>query len=122
MNQKYSSTAIIHPQLMSTSSIAHLYRSSFNLELKQFSRVNIFSSSSVAKDHAVCALSAAIADVRAWLILYNFKFNDSSTEFIVIDTCQLLSKVDISSVKAGSSDIAPSTSVRNLGAWFDVKF
>ena len=86
------------------------------------SRVNIFCLSSVAKNHAVRALSAAIADVRAWLILYNLKFNDSNTEFIVIGTRQLLSKVDISSVKVGSSDIAPSTSVRNLGAWFDIKF
>ena len=35
----------------------------------------------MAKDHVVCALSAAIAVARAQLILYNLKFNDSNTEF-----------------------------------------
>ena len=79
------------------------------LELKRLSRVNVFSLSSVPKDLAVCALSAAIADGRALLISYKVKFNDYKTEFI-IGTRQQLSKVDISSVKLGSSDIFPLTS------------
>ncbi|XP_068675423.1 uncharacterized protein [Montipora foliosa] len=45
--------------------------------------------------------------------------NDIKTEFIVIGTRQLVSKVDIASLKIGSAGITPLSSVRNLDAWFD---
>ena len=67
------------------------------------------------------ALCAAIAEVRAWPISHKLKFNDTKTEFIIIGTRQQLAKVEISSVKVGTADIAPLTSIRNLGAWFDDK-
>ena len=58
--------------------------------------------SSVAKDHhavqqSLC-LSAAIANVLAWLISLKLQFNSSETEFIVIGTRQQRFKVDISSL------------------------
>ena len=45
---------------------------------------------------------------------------DSKTEFIIIGTRQQLAKVNIDSITVGSSEILPVSSVRNLGAWFDV--
>ena len=78
-------------------------------------------SSSEEMDHALSALCAAIAEVRAWLISHKLKFNDTKTEFIIIGTRQQLAKVEIPSVKVGTADIAPLTSIRNLGAWFDDK-
>ena len=70
---------------------------------------------------ALSALCAAIAEVCAWLISHELKFNDTKTEFIIIGTRQQLAKVEIPSVKVGTADIAPLTSIRNLGAWFDNK-
>lgn len=64
-------------------------------------------------------LSAAVADVRAWLTFHKLKFNDNKTEFIIIGTRQQLAKVDIPSLRLGSADITPLTSIRNLGMWFD---
>ena len=46
--------------------------------------------------------------------------NESKTEFIIIGTRQQLAKVNIDSITVGSSEILPVSSVRNLGAWFDV--
>ena len=77
--------------------------------------------SSEEMDRALSALCAAIAEVRAWLISHKLKFNDTKTEFIIIGTRQQLAKVEIPSVKVGTADIAPLTSIRNLGAWFDDK-
>ena len=78
-------------------------------------------SSSEEMDRALSALCAAITEVRAWLISHKLKFNDTKTEFIIIGTRQQLAKVEVSSVKVGTADIAPLTSIRNLGAWFDDK-
>ncbi|XP_020904621.2 uncharacterized protein LOC110242917, partial [Exaiptasia diaphana] len=76
-------------------------------------------SSSDDIDRALSALSAAVADVRAWLTFHKLKFNDNKTEFIIIGTRQQLAKVDIPSLRLGSADITPLTSIRNLGMWFD---
>ena len=45
--------------------------------------------------------------------------NDSKTEFMIIGTRKQLTKVNIDGLTAGESSIAPVTSVRNLGSWFD---
>ena len=47
------------------------------------------------------------------------KLNDSKTEFIVIGSKQQLEKVNISHIRVGSSNIKPSSEIRNLGAMFD---
>ena len=65
------------------------------------------------------ALEAVIYEVRSLLISLKLKFNDIITEVIVIGTRQQVSKVDIASLKIGSADMTPLSSVRNLGAWFD---
>ena len=52
-------------------------------------------------------------------LLHLSLINDIKTEFIVIGTRQLVSKVDNASLKIGSAGITPLSSVRNLDAWFD---
>ena len=41
------------------------------------------------------------------------------TEFIPNETQQQLVKVNVSHLTVGEADIAPSSTVRNLGSWFD---
>ena len=60
-----------------------------------------------------------MADVRAWLVSHGLMFNDSKTEFLIIDSSQQLSKVTMASIKVGDCDIQPLKHVRNLGTWFD---
>ena len=81
----------------------------------------LYLSSSEKMDRALSALCAAIAEVRTWLISHRLKFNDTKTEFIIIGTRQQQAKMEIPSVKVGTADIAPLTTIRNLGAWFDDK-
>ena len=45
--------------------------------------------------------------------------NDEKTEVLIIGSRQQLEKVNIHSVDVGASLIKSSSSVRNLGAWFD---
>ena len=47
--------------------------------------------------------------------------NHEKSEFLVIGTRQQLSKVNISSVTVGNSDIKKSSVVRNLGSYIDEK-
>ena len=47
--------------------------------------------------------------------------NDEKTEFLVIGTRQQLSKVNISSITMGNSDMMKSSVVRNLGSSIDDK-
>ena len=41
------------------------------------------------------------------------------TEFLIIDTRQQLSKININCIRVGSTDVCPVTVARNLGSWFD---
>ena len=45
--------------------------------------------------------------------------NADKTEFIIIGTRQQLAKINIEHITVGCNNITPSTSVRNLGTWFD---
>ena len=45
--------------------------------------------------------------------------NADKTEFIIIGTRQQLAKINIEHITVGCNNIMPSTSLRNLGAWFD---
>ena len=47
------------------------------------------------------------------------KLNDSKTEFIIFGTPQDLSKVSGWTVTVGDTEVLPSTSVRNIGAFMD---
>ena len=59
-------------------------------------------------------------DIRQWLAEDKLFINVEKTEFILIWTKQLLSKVDTRSIKICDVDIVPSSSpIRDLGAWFE---
>ena len=60
-----------------------------------------------------------ISDIRAWMLHDKLMINDNKTEFLIIGTKQQLAKLSVDNLKIGSTNIVPSTSVRNLGAWFD---
>ena len=47
------------------------------------------------------------------------KPNDDKTEFLLVGTNQQLATVCIKDIKVGCVEISPSSSVRNLGVWFD---
>lgn len=47
------------------------------------------------------------------------KINDDKTQFIVIGTRQQLQKVNIESLRVGSTNVSSTSVVRNLGCWFD---
>ena len=51
--------------------------------------------------------------------LYYLKLNDSKTEFMVLGSAQQIKKVCVERIRVGDTMIKPTTSVRNLGAYFD---
>ncbi len=72
-------------------------------------------------------LMQALPNLRTALMMFAdekvitiyLKLNDSKTEFIVIGSKQQLEKVSISHIRVGSSNIEPSSEIRNLGVMFD---
>ena len=48
--------------------------------------------------------------------------NDGKTELLVLGTRQQLSKINISHLRVGDATVVASTSVRNLGSYFDKNF
>ena len=71
---------------------------------------------------AITAMESCIADVSRWMHSDKLKLNSDKTECLLIGTRQQLQKVsNISTLSVGDSQIAPSSEVRNLGAWFDSK-
>ena len=75
--------------------------------------------SSISQDQAIRAMEECIVDVRAWMCHNMMKLNDSKTEFLIIGSRQQLAKINVDSIKVGASKIVSTSSVRNLGAWFD---
>ena len=53
------------------------------------------------------------------MIKDKLRLNNSKTEFMIIGTRKQLAKMNIDGLSVGESSIAPVTSVRNLGSWFD---
>ena len=68
---------------------------------------------------AITAMQNCIDDVRSWMEHDKLLLNDEKTEFIIIGTLQQSSKVKISSITVGNSDIMKSSVVRNLGSYID---
>ena len=71
------------------------------------------------KNSFVLALEQCITHVHTWLLQNNLLLNDKKTEFLICATPKQMSKLHIESIKVVMSNISPSTSVRNLGIWFD---
>ena len=64
-------------------------------------------------------MEQCIQAIRSWMIKDKLRLNDNKTEFMIIGTRKQLAKVNIDGLSVGESIIAPVTSVRNLGSWFD---
>jgi exonuclease III len=68
---------------------------------------------------AVTSMESCISDVKDWMLSHKLKINDSKTEYVLIGTKHMLSKVHSSSLKVGDTNILASDRVRNLGVVFD---
>ena len=69
--------------------------------------------------NTLSATEDCIAAIRSWMSKDQLKLNDDKTEFLLVGTNQQLAKVGIKDIKVGCVEISPSSSVRNLGVWFD---
>ena len=58
-------------------------------------------------------------DIWHWMVSDRLSLNDENTEYLLIGTCQQLSKVEPLPLRVGTMDIEPVNCVRNPGAWFD---
>ena len=65
------------------------------------------------------AIEDCAAAIRSWMSEDKLKLNDDKTEFLLVGTKQQLAKVCIKDIKVGCVEISLSSSVRNLGVWFD---
>ena len=74
-----------------------------------------------SQQDAITAMQNCIDDIRSWIEHDKLLLNDEKTQFLVIDTRQQLSKVNISSITVGNSAIMKSLVVRNLGSYIDDK-
>jgi len=75
--------------------------------------------STSTQSDAVNAMERCIKAIGSWMIIDKLHLNDTKTEFMIIGTRQQLAKVNIDGLCVGESYLAPVTSVRNLGSWFD---
>jgi hypothetical protein len=64
-------------------------------------------------------MEECIKEVKAWMGAHFLCLNDSKTDLLVIGTNNMLKKLKDLHLKIGQEMIAPSTSARNIGAWFD---
>ena len=76
----------------------------------------------VSEECVAVAMQNCLSDIKSWARLNSLMLNDGKTEFIVIGTRQQLAKTYLSSLHAGEAQIPTSSTVRNLGAWFDATF
>jgi len=75
--------------------------------------------SACLQNDAVEAMEQCIQAIQSWMIKDKLRLNDKKVEFMIIGTRKQLAKVNIDGLSVGESIIAPVTSVRNLGSWFD---
>lgn len=57
--------------------------------------------------------------IRCWMTHDKLMMNDGKTEFMLIGTRQQLSKLQPINILVSNSEIQPSSTVKNLGCWFD---
>ena len=80
-----------------------------------------FPPSTTAFSTAIRQLELCIDDIKSWMECNGLKLNDCKSEFMVLGSKQMLSKVksDTCKIRIGDSNISPSETVRNLGVKFD---
>ncbi len=64
-------------------------------------------------------LEACINDIKTWMGRNFLQLNDSKTEFLIFGTPNDLAKVSETKLKVGNSEVLPSKSARNIGAFMD---
>jgi len=81
-------------------------------------------SSSANVEQAVQVIQDFAADiiVKSMVRQHSLKLNDGTTELLALGTRQQLSKINIRRLRVGDAIIAASTSVQNLGSYFDKDF
>ena len=75
--------------------------------------------SACSQKDTVEAMEQCIQAIRSWMTKDKIRMNDNKTEFMSIGARKQPAKVNIDGFSVGESIIAPVTSVRNLGSWFD---
>ena len=78
-----------------------------------------FNPSQSHANNALHSLELCVEEIRNWMSQNFLKLNDDKTEFIVFGSKQQLDKVSIKHIRIGSSNISPSSHVRNLGIILD---
>ena len=71
-------------------------------------------------DGAIVRLEKCCHDIRTWMRSNFLKLNDGKTEVLLIGSRQQLSKIALPGVTVGESLIVPASTVRDLGAVFDM--
>ena len=69
--------------------------------------------------NALLSLETCIKSVRNFFLTHHLLINDSKTEFMIIGSKHLLSKLENIELRVGNSIILPGDSVKNLGVIFD---
>jgi len=94
----------------------HAYADDFQVYLS-------FSPSCCANvEQAVQVIQDSVADIKSWARQHSLMLNEGKTELLVLGTRQQLSKINIGHLRVGDAIVAASTSVRNLGSYFDKNF
>ena len=71
------------------------------------------------QDEPVAVVQRCVDDIRLWKTTDKVLLNDDKTEFVVIGTKPQLAKVQLNDISIGHCEITRTSSVRNLGVWFD---
>ena len=76
------------------------------------------------EEQAVQVIQDCVADIRSWARQHSLMLNDGKTELLMLGARQQLSKTNtcISHLRVGDATVAASTSVRNLGSYFEKNF
>ena len=75
--------------------------------------------SSTCQREAIKVIEECIAAVRILMISHRRLIKDTKNEFLIIGSCQQLSKVSIQSIAVDTAVMKPVECVRNLATWFD---
>ena len=77
-----------------------------------------FSFNDLEMDTAVSRIEKCVSDIRSWMITNQLMLNDSKTEILHL-TSRFIPAPQLSSLRVGGAEVAPSTSARDLGVVID---
>ena len=77
-----------------------------------------FSFNDLEMDTAVSRIEKCVSDIRSWMITNQLMLNDSKTEILHL-TLRFTPAPQLSSLRVGGAEVAPSTSARDLGVVID---